>query len=122
MKISEHFDRSEFACHCGCGFDTVDAETLQVLEELRTHFNSPVQIDSGCRCKEYNTKIGGEEHSQHMVGRAADVRVEGHTPNQVQDYLLAKYQGKYGIGRYNTFTHIDTRTNGPSRWDLRTSL
>lgn len=118
--ISEHFSRSEFACKDGCGFDTVDTETLAVVEGVRTHFNVPVHIDSGCRCLAYNEKVGGERHSQHMLGRAADIQVEGYEPSEVQEYLLKEYSGKYGIGRYDTFTHIDTRSEGPARWDMRT--
>jgi uncharacterized protein YcbK (DUF882 family) len=65
--------------------------------------------------------VGGEPKSQHMLGRAADVIVVGHTPQEVQDYLTTQYPHRYGIGRYDTFTHIDTRSNGPARWNLTTA-
>ncbi|WP_442489391.1 D-Ala-D-Ala carboxypeptidase family metallohydrolase [Halomonas litopenaei] len=113
---SRYFQRGEFACSCGCGFDTVDAETLAVLEDVREHFEAPVIITSGCRCPAYNARIGGAEHSQHKLGRAADIQVRGVAPAQVQDYLIDRYPGRYGIGRYDNFTHVDTRTNGPARW------
>jgi len=38
--ISPWFNRAEFACNCGCGFDTVDSDTLTVLEEVREYFNA----------------------------------------------------------------------------------
>ena len=114
--ISFNFKRSEFACKCGCGFDTIDAETLQVLQSLRQHFNRPVTINSGCRCEEYNKKQGGAKNSQHLLGRAADFTVKGIQPKEVQSYLKIAYPGKYGVGSYGTFTHLDTRTNGPARW------
>jgi len=120
-NLSENFDRSEFACHDNCGFDTVDVELIQVLEDLRHHFNSPVHVDDGCRCPAHNASVGGEPHSQHMLGRAADIRVEGVEPNQVQEYMMETYPNEYGVGRYDTFTHVDTRTSGPARWDLRSS-
>ncbi|SEM52387.1 D-Ala-D-Ala carboxypeptidase family metallohydrolase [Halomonas caseinilytica] len=113
---SKHFARHEFACSCGCGFDTVDVETLAVLEELRDHFATPVVVTSGCRCPTYNARVGGAEHSQHKLGRAADIQAQGIDPSEVHHYLVNRYPGQYGIGRYNTFTHIDTRSGGPARW------
>jgi len=113
--ISEHFNRSEFACKCGCGFDTIDTETLKVLEEIRAHFNSPVKITSGCRCAAYNKKVGGKKHSQHLRGRAADIQVNGFSSDAVKLYAEFIMHRRGGIGRYNTFTHIDTRT-GKARW------
>lgn len=113
---TEYFKRSEFACKCGCGFDTVDAELLTVLQALRAHFNTVCHIESGCRCVAYNRRVLGATDSQHTKGRAADIVVAGVAPAAVQDYLEKNYPEEYGIGRYQTFTHIDTRTNGPARW------
>lgn len=114
--ISTHFNRSEFACHCNCGFDTVDAELLHKLEIIRTHFDSPIQINSGCRCPDYNAKIGGKPDSQHTKGRAADIVVNGCSPTEVANYLEYLLGSDCGMGRYKDFTHIDTRT-GFARWE-----
>lgn len=111
----QHFKRSEFSCKCGCGFQTVDYELADVLDDVRDNFG-PVTINCGCRCKEHNAKVGGEDKSKHMEGLAADIRVQGIDPSQVYDYLAMKYNDRYGIGKYSTFTHIDTRQNGPARW------
>lgn len=116
MKISKHFNREEFACKCKCGFDTVDIELLRVLERLREHFAKPVVITSGCRCDAYNKKIGGSSNSQHTKGRAADIVVKGVESYVVYAYLHERYPNKYGIGKYDGWCHIDTRTNGPARW------
>lgn len=115
-RISPHFRRVEFACSCGCGFDTVDAATLQILEAAREHFNAPVTVTSGCRCPEYNARIGGAEHSQHKLARAADIQVKGVAPDEVHDWIDANFPF-VSLGRYDTFTHVDTRTDGPARWD-----
>lgn len=120
MKLSKNFKREEFACNCGCGFDTVDYELIQVLEDLRRTFQSPVIINSGCRCKKYNGAIGGAKNSQHTKGRAADIMIPDVAAVHVADFLENRYPDKFGIGRYDAFTHIDTRTNGPARWDYRT--
>ena len=109
-QLSPHFSRSEIACKCGCGFDTFDAELLMMLENIRGYFNQPITINSGCRCPAYNESIGGSRNSLHKLGRAADITVKDIEPDEVAAYLeLVMTHG--GIGRYNTFTHVDTRTN-----------
>lgn len=110
-----HFTRQEFACKCGCGQDTVDYELVGVLDRLRKYFNSPVTINSGNRCREYNTKIGGKKNSQHLLSRAADIVVSGIEPSFVVEYLESRYPDQYGIGSYDTFTHVDTR-GWRARW------
>lgn len=114
--VSVHFSRHEFACKDGCGLDTVDAETLRVLEGVRTHFNQPVTITSAHRCAARNKAVGGASNSQHLRGRACDIKVAYVDPKDVFEYLDKKYSDRYGIGSYTTFTHIDTRSNGPARW------
>lgn len=112
---SDFFKREEFACKCGCGYDTVDAELLDVLVELRHRFGEPIVINSGCRCDTHNTNVGGSPKSQHLLGRAADIAVKNVHPTQVYEYLDELYPDQYGIKAYATFTHIDTRTNR-GRW------
>ena len=117
MKLSANFSRYEFKCKCGeCDFDTVDIELVKVLQHLRDHFKSPIKITSGNRCFSHNEKEGGAKNSYHIRGRAADIQIKGVPPNEVQNYLESTYPLSYGIGRYNTFTHIDTRT-GKGRWN-----
>jgi len=114
--ISEHFERREFECRCGCGFDTVDVELIKYLEKIRNHFNDSVRVSSGCRCQEYNRVIGGATKSQHILGRAADIFVAGVESAHVADY--AELIGVPGVGRYKSFTHIDSRGN-IARWSDR---
>lgn len=117
--LSPHFSRSEFACPCGCGFDTVDAELIAVLEKARAYFNAPISINSGCRCATHNATLpNSARSSQHLRGKAADIQIKDIDPNTVADYFEQTYPNAYGIGRYNTFTHIDVR-DGKSRWDYR---
>ena len=114
-NLTSNFDRSEFACQCGCGFDTVDYMLLLVLEDLRAHFDKEIYITSGCRCRRYNRVVGGRMFSQHPRGRAADVMVSNTSSNIVQNYLCDKYPKRFGIGCYDSFTHIDVR-NRKARW------
>ena len=111
--ISKHFDRAEFACKCGCGYDTVDYTLLEALEALRSHFKAPIVVTSGCRCEAHNEAVGGSENSQHKLGRAADIKVRGATTGQVA--MVAHKMGM-SVGHYDTFTHVDSRTGTPVKW------
>lgn len=114
-KVSKHFVRSEFQCRCGCGFDTVDIGLINLLEAVRNHFGKPVIITSACRCPEYNESVGGAHNSQHKLGRAADIVVADTKPDDVADFL--DIFGAQGIGRYSTFTHVDSRSERNARWN-----
>lgn len=114
--IAKHFDRSEFACQCGCGFDTVDTELLDLLQHIRASFDAPVSIESGARCVTHNTNEGGYPESQHLDGRAADIKVQGVAPLAVQRWFDKQYPNRYGLGKYASFTHIDSRA-GKARWN-----
>ena len=124
---SPYFKREEFACKCGCGQDTIDADLFKVVISVREFFGEPVTINSGNRCYEYNEKVQlednpnyvkGSSKSQHVKSKAADIVVSGVSPDRVANYLESNYKGKLGIGRYKTFTHIDSRST-EARWDKR---
>lgn len=117
MKVSENFTRAEFKCNCGrCDYDTIDCELIDVVQDVRTHFDRPVTITSGNRCPAYNKSVGGSTGSYHIRGRAADIVIAGISSAEVFAYLDSKYPNKYGLGKYDAFTHVDTRT-GKGRWN-----
>lgn len=111
--ISEHFKREEFACQCGCGFDTVDCDLLEILEAVREHFDKPVMVTSGCRCPEHNKSVGGAPTSFHIYGRAADIVVKDVWPSEVYAYL--DNYATPGLGLYSGWVHVDSRS-GRGRW------
>jgi len=113
--VSEHFLRAEFACKCGCGKDAIDVMLMQVLERVRSHFCKPVLINSGNRCASYNKAEGGAPKSLHMQSKAADIVVLGVHPRTVYDTLDRWYVDEFGMGHYDSFTHIDVR-NIKVRW------
>ena len=120
--LSKHFSRREFHC-TGCspespcargGIDTVHASLIPILEDIRTHFDKPITVNSGYRCSERNKAVGGAQNSQHLYGCAADIVVQGVPPSTVYAYLDNKgHPG--GLGLYKSFTHVDVRRN-KSRW------
>ena len=121
--LTKNIWRHELACKCDCGFDTLDWETLTVLQEccddMAKWLKQPrvyLTITSAARCEDHNTAVGGSPNSQHLFGRAVDFRIRGISPEFIYEHLNSKYPEKYAIGNYNTFTHLDTRTGLPRRW------
>lgn len=123
MKVSPNFNREEFACQCGCGFDSVDIQLLTVLEETREYFkelypdqNIYITITSGNRCPEHNIAIGSTAtQSKHTKGIAVDFKVNSVSSDEVHQYLCNKYPNCFGIGKYVGRTHLDVRST-KARW------
>ena len=113
-NLSTHFSRSEFACKCGCGGNTVDAEMLMLCEDVRRIEKGPVIVSSGFRCYSHNEQVKGSSNSQHLYGRAADLLVSD--PRKIYDTLCCLYPRKYGFGLYSTFIHVDSRSHVMARW------
>lgn len=122
MRISPHFTRAEFECECGCGFDAADKTLVETLETTREHFKNKYPdrkialiITSGNRCKEHNKNVGGSDNSYHTKGMAADFYIKNVMHSEIQNYLKEQYQNWFGIGSYDTWTHLDVRST-PARW------
>ena len=113
-KLSTNFRVREFACNDGTDPIFIDSDLVAVLQKIRTHFGKPVTITSAYRTPPHNSREGGTTYSQHLYGRAADIKISGVTPKKVADYAETLLS-EGGIGIYNTFTHIDVRSV-KSRW------
>jgi uncharacterized protein YcbK (DUF882 family) len=118
MKVTDHFDSAEFACRDGRLYPEIWIEDrlrplCQQLEVLRTAIDRPIVVISGYRSPEWNARVRGAKNSQHMEGRAADIRVADVDAGIVHARLLDLHaQGAIkigGLGRYRTFTHVDIR-------------
>ena len=114
--ISKNFRVREFACKDGSDPIFIDDELVSVLQQIRDHFGKAVTITSAYRTASHNKKVGGATYSQHLYGKAADIKVSGVAPSVVADYVETLMPGTGGIGRYSTFTHVDVR-KVKSRWN-----
>lgn len=120
-KISRSFNSTEFDCNCkkpDCNWTLVDLDHVASLQKLRDKLGKPISINSGYRCPAHNKEVGGATGSMHVQGHATDIVVKGMDPNKVAD-LCEDFNG---LGRYSTFTHIDSRPSDKytkARWDFR---
>lgn len=48
--------------------------TLNRLNEIREKYGKPIYINSGYRCDELNSLVGGVKDSKHRLGLAVDLR------------------------------------------------
>lgn len=109
-KLSDNFKVSEFACKgkdC-CSSVKIDSDLVTYLQKIRNHFGKSITITSAYRCSKHNKAVGGSSNSNHTKGKAADIIIKGVKPSEVAKY--AESIGIKGIGLYDTFVHIDTRT------------
>ena len=110
-----NFQVKEFACHDGTNEILIDGNLVRRLQDCRDKFGVTI-INSAYRTPEYNKKIGGATHSQHVLGKASDTVCKGTSPLEVA--MFAEAMGMGGVGLYSSFTHIDTR-DIKARWDNR---
>lgn len=109
-QISENFKVKEFACKDNSDKILIDVTFVQThLQDIRTHFGKPVNVNSGYRTLAYNNRVGGAKNSYHTKGRAFDISIKGITPQEIAKY--AESIGVPGIIQYNTFVHVDSRDN-----------
>lgn len=87
--------------------------TLRIVDDLRDHFGRPCVILSSYRSPAYNSAINGAaSKSFHMQFCALDIAFSGVAPSTVYAKLLEwRREGRFvgGLGKYNTFVHVDTR-------------
>lgn len=105
----KNFKPQEFMCDCGgyCnGYPTwMRKKELIHIQTIRTHYNRPMHVTSGLRCKRRNSELKGLDNSKHLVGKAVDFNMEGVTDSlnarkRAVDYIktLPNHNYTYGDG------------------------
>lgn len=103
---------SDGAVRWGASPSCLDSRLRQVINQVSSNFG-PVKVNSTCRSRTHNARVGGATHSKHLTGDAVDFSVSRNKP-AVLGWLrrqpsvggLKLYAG--GRGHF----HIDT---GPRR-------
>lgn len=127
--LAKHFDRLEFACKCGCGFDDIAPELVDSLEQIIDYLSkcehgfTACIITSGCRCSKHSVNVGGKATDAHTKGIAADCYFLGadKTPYPAEQVAaVAELYGLGGIGIIDGHAiHLDRRDIKPyanSHW------
>lgn len=104
-----NFRVKEFKCNDGSDQILIDDELVEKLQVIRSYYGRAVIINSGYRTPAYNKKIGGATNSQHCLGKACDIHLNGIKPTELFEF--AKKIGFTGVGLYSWGVHVDTRPN-----------
>ncbi len=113
---SEEFDSPDAP---GSGATEINKHLVVVLDKVRKDYGKPIRINSAYRTRKHNEKVGGVSNSQHRKGNAADLHIGTQADGDRLEELFILYAGdSCGIGRYNTFIHLDVRPS-KARWDNR---
>lgn len=114
-QLTKNFQAREFDCQClECPETLIDLDHVKRLQKLRDDMGASIKLNSAYRCPAHNKAVGGEPNSIHMRGQATDIVIQGMSPDEVADGC----EHFDGLGRYDTFTHVDSR-GSKARWDFR---
>jgi uncharacterized protein YcbK (DUF882 family) len=105
-------------------YDPKEFDLLHTLMASLGHANGVIDIVCGYRTPWSNNFLrtrgaatGVAEHSQHMLGKAIDIRVPGVSTVTLRNAALALHAGGVGFYPVSQFVHVDV---GPVRtWSYR---
>lgn len=92
MQLSPHFSDKEFGV-IGVDQRIIDNAIylcMNILEPIRAHFNSSINVHDSYRDPGHNARVGGKVDSFHLYagGRsAADIDISGHKFKEVFDWI-----------------------------------
>jgi uncharacterized protein YcbK (DUF882 family) len=94
---------------------TIDPELLDLIHDLRESLGSDAtfEVISAYRSPATNDMLRGRSsgvarNSQHVVGKAIDVRLQGVETERLRDAAIALARGGVGYYEASDFVHVDT--------------
>jgi len=128
---AEYFDGSGYSEVCLSAVDhllrdfrtgeshRIDPRLLDILYDLQNlaDRHSTFEVISGYRSPATNAMLhrsssGVAEHSQHLLGKAIDVRLTGYSTQRLGEHARSLARGGVGFYSSSDFIHVDT---GPVR-------
>lgn len=121
-KISDNFMWTELVREADQRYlDGADIVALRclaryVLERIRAIVGYPLIVTSGFRTYTHNIEVGGAEHSQHLLGEAADIVCPGVTMRDLA--AAAKEAGSFKTFIYDDHIHVSIPSRDLVHHDL----
>lgn len=119
-KISKNFRMAEFYSTSSDAPEEhyFDDRIPVILQEIRDYFLCPVRVTSTFRTQAHQIQISGKKTSAHCLGIACDFTMRS---KELSEFIYSirtrgywyeslREAGISGIGLYDSFVHIDTRT------------
>ena len=126
-RATENFSWREFYCPLAKSLPLTDLAYHHgsKLQLLREELGRGLRVNSGYRSPEHNARVGGATQSMHLefasdVTPTGVIGDEGVTLETIA--RIAEDLGFSGIGRYDSFVHLDCRAfiqRPQARWDKR---
>jgi hypothetical protein len=123
IKLTEHFSLDELIYSDVAARHVIDnkpsgdavvnlTRLAKLLEQVRKLFNKPIRINSAYRSPEVNNLVGSKPSSQHCNGCAADIRIDGFSPDEIVK-VIQKSDIKYDqlIREFDSWVHISIPNN-----------
>ena len=104
------------------------ALAVKILQPLRDWWGSEVKIGSGYRCQKLNAAVGGVKNSQHMLGQAVDLCIDGDMKKGRAWFEWIKTYLPFDqlIWEHNAsgtyWVHVSYRTDGQNRKQVISNL
>jgi len=122
-KLTENFRLQEFQSGDGADFPAAVLINLSKLAKnlqvLRDELKQSITINSGYRSPKHNRAVGGVANSQHVLGKASDLKARNTPPRQlallIEKLILEGKMDQGGVGIYPDFVHYDIRGT-KARW------
>lgn len=108
-KITNNFKVSEFKSDSKI---VLIHHTLPIaLQMIREKVGKAVNLTNAYRTEAHNKRVGGASNSYHLYGMAADMYVNGYTPEQLAKVIDSLFPTTYGIIAYpkKGIVHFDVR-------------
>jgi len=110
-----YFSARELSCQC-CGIIKLDMDFAAMLPALRVKWGIPLTLNSCCRCKNHNSRIGGHPNSLHLIenpkwhtsgAMAADVAWRNWKTEAKLAFAHLAHEMGFRVGLHDGFCHID---------------
>jgi hypothetical protein len=95
---------------------------LNVFQPIRDHFKVPIHVSSGYRSRILNNAVNGAAKSQHCLGEAIDIDVDGTsiTNKQVFDFIKDNLEFDQLINEFDySWVHVSFRKGSNKKQVLR---
>jgi hypothetical protein len=116
IKLSKNFTAEEFARSgkVAFGISRIDPKLVACLQNIRDAVDQPVWITSGYRSYFHNIAVYNSlgrkpTDSQHIAGKAADIKIDGMTGLDIGKTAVKACGPDIGVGIGVGFAHVDVR-------------
>lgn len=80
----------EYGCdclgkYCNGAPASMNVTLVAKIDELEKLLQMPLTVISGVRCEKQNIEVDGSDHSFHLLGRAADIRCESMSVDELAE-------------------------------------